>query len=178
MKQFSASRENYAPYLEIRLQTGWYTINLYRDFSQWSNQIEISKIRINIWKTFVFECWLKISILKSILIKINFQTWLLIGWHHSCQKMRSYAKVLINWHGFAVVAQALAWLPRFPETRGPFCWHGLTGIPSWISNHTPSKVSDEINDPFLNFNGCTVEVKGWISNFIQYFIMDIIAYPC
>ena len=30
--------------------------------------------------------------------------------------------------------------------------------PAWISNHTPSKVWDEITYPFLNFNGCTVEV--------------------
>ena len=28
----------------------------------------------------------------------------------------------------------------------------------WISNHMPSKVWDEITYPFLNFNGCTVEV--------------------
>ena len=29
---------------------------------------------------------------------------------------------------------------------------------SYTSNHTPSKVWDEIIYPFLNFNGCTVEV--------------------
>ena len=28
----------------------------------------------------------------------------------------------------------------------------------WISNHMHSKVWDEITYPFLNFNGCTVEV--------------------
>ena len=43
-------------------------------------------------------------------------------------------------------------------TSGPFYQHGLTLIPSWISNHTPSKLWDEITYPFLNFNGCTVEV--------------------
>ena len=31
-------------------------------------------------------------------------------------------------------------------------------ISGWISNHKPSKVWDEITHPFLNFNGCTVEV--------------------
>ena len=31
-------------------------------------------------------------------------------------------------------------------------------IPAWISNHMPGKVWDEITYPFLNFNGCTVEV--------------------
>ena len=34
----------------------------------------------------------------------------------------------------------------------------LTLIPAWISNHMPSKMWDEITYPFLNFNGCTVEV--------------------
>ena len=42
----------------------------------------------------------------------------------------------------------------------------------------PGKVWDEITYPFLNLNGCTVEVKQWISNFIPNFIMDIITYPC
>ena len=32
----------------------------------------------------------------------------------------------------------------------------------------PSKVWDEITYPFLNFNGATVEVKEWISNFIPH----------
>ena len=41
---------------------------------------------------------------------------------------------------------------------GRFYLHGLTLIPAWISNHMPSKVWDEITYPFLNFNGCTVEV--------------------
>ena len=42
--------------------------------------------------------------------------------------------------------------------RAPFYKHGYTLIPAWISNHMPSKVWDEITYPFLNFNGCTVEV--------------------
>ena len=41
-----------------------------------------------------------------------------------------------------------------------------------------SKVWDEITYPFLNFNGCTVEVYEWISNFIPHFIIDVITYPC
>ena len=36
--------------------------------------------------------------------------------------------------------------------------HGLTLIPAWISNYMPGKVWGEITYPFLNFNGCTVEV--------------------
>ena len=42
----------------------------------------------------------------------------------------------------------------------------------------PSKIWDEITHPFLNFNGWTVEVWKWISDFISYFIMDVITYPC
>ena len=34
------------------------------------------------------------------------------------------------------------------------------------SNHMPSKLWDEITYPFPNVNGCTVEVKQWISHFI------------
>ena len=43
---------------------------------------------------------------------------------------------------------------------GPFYSHGLTLIPAWISNHMRREVWEEINHPFTNFNGCTVEV--WI----------------
>ena len=39
------------------------------------------------------------------------------------------------------------------------------------------KVWDEITYPFPNFNGFTVEVWEWVSNFIQHFIMDVITYP-
>ena len=31
---------------------------------------------------------------------------------------------------------------------------------------------------FNNYNGCTVGVWEWISNFIPHFIMDVITYPC
>ena len=41
---------------------------------------------------------------------------------------------------------------------GPFYQHSLTLIPTWIGNHMPGKMSDEITYPFLNFNGATVEV--------------------
>ena len=44
------------------------------------------------------------------------------------------------------------------KSCGPFYKHGLTLIPAWISNHIHYKVWDEITYPFLNFNGCTVEV--------------------
>ena len=40
----------------------------------------------------------------------------------------------------------------------PFYKHGSTLIPAWIYNHLPGKVCDGITYPFLNFNGCTVDV--------------------
>ena len=36
--------------------------------------------------------------------------------------------------------------------------HGLTLIPSWMSNYIHYKMWDEITYSFLNFNGCIVEV--------------------
>ena len=42
----------------------------------------------------------------------------------------------------------------------------------------PSKIWDEITYPFLNFNGATVEVKEWISNFIPHLTGHVITYPC
>ena len=35
---------------------------------------------------------------------------------------------------------------------------GIFLIPAWISNHMSCNVWDEITYPFLNLNGCTVEV--------------------
>ena len=40
----------------------------------------------------------------------------------------------------------------------------------------PTKVCEDITYPFPNFNGCTVEVCERISNFILYFILDIVTY--
>ena len=65
----------------------------------------------------------------------------------------------------------------YMNTSGPFYYHGLAFIPAWISNYMSGKVWDEITNPFLNFNGCTVQVSEWISNFTQDFIMDEITYP-
>ena len=43
---------------------------------------------------------------------------------------------------------------------------------TWIINHMPSKMLDEIIYPFPNFNGTTVEVWKWISNIMPHSIMD------
>ena len=61
-------------------------------------------------------------------------------------------------------------------SRGPL--HGFILNPAWISNNTHSNVCDENTYPFPNYNGCTIEVCLWLRNFIPYFIMDAITYPC
>ena len=63
-------------------------------------------------------------------------------------------------------------------TRGHFGWHGLTLTPTWVSNYFPNKVWDEVTCPFTNFNGATVEVCEWISDFIPHFKVNVFISPC
>ena len=63
-------------------------------------------------------------------------------------------------------------------SRSQFYPHGLTLIPAWISSLMLSKVWDEITYLSPNFNGATIGVWEWISNFIAHFIMDVITFPC
>ena len=44
-------------------------------------------------------------------------------------------------------------------TWGPFYYHGLAWIPTWISKYIHYKVWDEITYTFPNFNGTAAE--GW-----------------
>ena len=37
---------------------------------------------------------------------------------------------------------------------------------------------DDINYPYPNFNGCTIEVWEWISNFIPHYTRCVITCPC
>ena len=64
-----------------------------------------------------------------------------------------------------------------------FLIHSQTSIVTllkltWISNQMAKKVCNEIPNPFPSFNGCTVEVWRWDSNFIPNIIMDVTTYPC
>ena len=67
---------------------------------------------------------------------------------------------------------------KYSSTRDPFNQHWVTLIPSWISDYIHFKVWGEINYPFPNFNGATVEVWEWISNFIPHFTWHVITHPC
>ena len=57
-----------------------------------------------------------------------------------------------------------------------FTW--IDFIPAWMNYYIHQNVWDEITYPFPNFNGFTVEVWQWISNFIPRFMMDVITYLC
>ena len=58
----------------------------------------------------------------------------------------------------------------------------LKKVPFWfLASHSYLIVVttvDEITYPFPNFNGCTIEILEWISDFIPYIIMTVITYPC
>ena len=58
---------------------------------------------------------------------------------------------------------------KYGNTRGPFYEHVFTLIAAWISHQMPGELWNEIIYPFPNFNGCTVDVWKWISNFIPLF---------
>ena len=57
--------------------------------------------------------------------------------------------------------------------HGLFSLTWFTLILAWISNHMPSKVWGGITNPFSNFNGCTVVVWEWLSNFTPHSIMAL-----
>ena len=60
--------------------------------------------------------------------------------------------------------------PAFPaHAHLQFCVSGKRSITQCV---------DAITHPFPSFNGATVEVWEWISNFILYFTGHVIAYPC
>ena len=95
-------------------------------------------------------------------------------WSASEQTTETTMETPVIWDAIAHIIPSLYWWKgglkdlswNFQNRRdiaqgtiwAPFYWHGLTLIPAWISNHLPGKVWDEITYPFLNFNGCTVEV--------------------
>ena len=51
-------------------------------------------------------------------------------------------------------------------------------IPAGISDKMSNKLWDEITYSFINVNGGSVEICGWMSNFISHIIMDAITNSC
>ena len=64
------------------------------------------------------------------------------------------------------------------HTLRPFCEHGLIlKSQHGLSNYIHNKMWYEITYPFWNFNGWTVKVWEWISNFTPHFTRHMIIYP-
>ena len=61
---------------------------------------------------------------------------------------------------------------------GPLLVTWFNFNPACIRNYIHYKVWDEIAYSFINFNGYTVEVYEWISNFIWHYAKHVIIYPC
>ena len=53
----------------------------------------------------------------------------------------------------------------------------IARIPVWINNYIHYMVWGEINYPFPNFNGCTIEIWELITYFIRNFTGHMITYP-
>ena len=60
---------------------------------------------------------------------------------------------------------------------GPLLLTWINLILARINDYIYYNVWGEITFPFPNFNGATVEVWEWISNFIPHLIMDLIIHP-
>ena len=79
-------------------------------------------------------------------------------------------------HAMVYKSQKGVKISYYNDPTGSFYKYGLIITPAWIDNHMPSKMYDEITDPFWNFNSLTVEVSERISKFIPHFTMAAIAY--
>ena len=110
-----------------------------------------------VWNTNLSDSWLPLRCLGFTLKRLSI--WQLVTgvtvcccndnlqchqWQQSCQIDNLFFSV---------------WLGTCKTPGISFYWHGLTLIPTWISNHMPCKVWDEIDHPVPNFNSCTVEVR-------------------
>ena len=92
-------------------------------------------------------------------------------------QLNQLPKVMHIFHSTSLMAET--WQSMNKYTRGLFYYeHISTSIPVCIGDHMPNRVWDEITYPFPNFDSCTVEVEEWVSNFVPYFIMDVITFPC
>ena len=72
---------------------------------------------------------------------------------HTTKKQVGWS--LVDAYSYTNVAYYTALTTGLALPLGPFYWHSLTFIPVWISNLVQYQVWDEINYPFLNFNGAT-----------------------
>ena len=108
-----------------------------------------------------------LSLTDSDWTKMSAIFWKHFQMHFSQWKFCMLIQFPVNKDAFDSIGSCKGFVPKRQQTNarnnnrhswGPFYYHGLTLIPAWISNYIHCKVWDEITYPFLNFNGCTVEV--------------------
>ena len=103
---------------------------------------------------------------QSLSLSVRTGSQLMTWWHH---QMETDSALLALCARHSPVTPHKGPSQRAVTRRFDVC---LILIPAWISNHTPSKMSDDITYPFTNFNSCTVEVWDWIVNCVPHFKMD------
>ena len=99
----------------------------------------------------------------------------------SCMIIMSATQLIIGhpWSTYwCLSSNKFQWLDLREGHQGPVYWQGLNLIPARICGYIPYRGGDEITYPFPNFNGCTVEIWEWISNFIPHFPGHAFTYPC
>ena len=100
----------------------------------------------------------------------------MVGVGNSVSAMTQYQSFKSSWFALNHAHSSCSDVLRV-RYQGPLLLTWLNLIPAWISYHMPRKVWDEITYSFTNFNGCTVEVWKWVSDFIPRFIMNVITCP-
>ena len=93
---------------------------------------------------------------------------------------RYLSKALINQSRMTYVCFSKLghhWFFLLKTFVSPFTNMVLTVIQAGIINYTHYKVWDEISYPFPNFNGYSIEVWKWISNFIPHHNIYVIPPP-
>ena len=80
------------------------------------------------------------------------------------------------WKNRDIILHCISLLYNKMANGNPSSWttriRPITLIPAWISNYIHYKLRDEIPYPFPNFNGATVEVWEWMSNFTLHLACD------
>ena len=71
------------------------------------------------------------------------------------------------------MSHMIAHLIRLCWRAGPFCYHRLSKIRTWISNYIHGLMWDAITHPCPNFK----EVRAWMNNYISPLYKDVIIYP-
>ena len=86
---------------------------------------------------------------------------ILVSWYWTPehQTYTNAVRILKNWPQLSELGFGRKCFKIWQTVR-LLCCRDACLTPTWVNNHIPSKVWDEITYPFPNLNGCTVEVWG------------------